>query len=148
MRSLAALGRRGKRSVEVALPNLRRAADAVRPLPEAAKNLAIILEHLDDPEFAAEKDPRAPRRNGGFTGLEALLRYFFAQSQAINVFDDDSHLLKIVLRPTSSARTTPTPSAHGRSRAAAGRGSGPTSPASTGPIPRAPSARPARPSPP
>jgi virulence factor Mce-like protein len=98
VRSLAALGRRGRRSVEVALPNLRRLSNAVQPLPETAQNLGIILDHVDDPAFAAEPDSRAPRRNGGFTGLEAFLRFAYTQSQVTNVFDEDSHLIKIVLQ--------------------------------------------------
>jgi virulence factor Mce-like protein len=95
VRSLADVARRGRRSVRVALPNLRRLSRAVRPLPETAQNLGIILDHVDDPRFAIEKDRRAPRRNGGYTGLEALLRFVYLQSQTTNVFDADSYLIKL-----------------------------------------------------
>lgn len=95
VRSLADVARRGRRSVRVALPNLRRLSRAVRPLPETAQNLGIILDHLDDPRYAVEKDRRAPRRNGGYTGLEALLRFVYLQSQTTNVFDADSYLIKL-----------------------------------------------------
>ena len=95
VRSLADAAEVGRGAVKAArepVAELRRGVDV---LPEAAQNLAITLEHLDDPKFATEKDARAGRGpNGGYTGLEALLRYFFAQSQAINLFDANSYTLK------------------------------------------------------
>lgn len=88
----AEVGRGAVRAAREPVAELRRGVDV---LPEAAQNLAITLEHLDDPKFATEKDARAGRGpNGGLTGLEALLRYFFAQSQAINLFDANSYTLK------------------------------------------------------
>ena len=42
--------------------------------PELAKNLAIVLQHLDSRNHAVEKDPRSPGGQG-YTGLEALLEY-------------------------------------------------------------------------
>ena len=98
VRSLAEAAKQGRPAVRAARPvvgELRRGTD---DLPEAAKNLAITLEHLDDPRFTTEKDVRAGRGpNGGFTGLEALIRYFFRQSQAINLFDASSYMLKASL---------------------------------------------------
>ncbi len=70
---------------------------AAKPLPEAAQNLAITLEHLDDPKYAVEKDPRSPRGGQGYTGLEAFLRYLFAQSLAINLYDGNNYMLKVAL---------------------------------------------------
>ena len=64
--------------------------------PEVAKNLAIILEWLDDRDNAVENDARSPGGRG-FTGLEALLQYVFDQGQAINVFDQNGYLLKVSL---------------------------------------------------
>jgi virulence factor Mce-like protein len=88
----AEVGRGAVRATRAPVAELRKGVD---DLPEASQNLAITLEHLDDPKFATEKDARAGRGpNGGFTGLEALLRYFFAQSQAINLFDANSYTLK------------------------------------------------------
>ena len=70
-------------------------ASGVDDLPEAANNLAITLEHIDDPTNAVEKDARAGRGpDSGYTGLESLIRYFFRQSQAINLFDASSYILK------------------------------------------------------
>src|SRR3954452_7016226 len=83
-------------AVRAARPRIAELRAFAKPLPETATNLAITLEHLDDPKFAIEKDARAGRGpNGGYTGLEALLRYFFAQSQAINLFDANSYFLKV-----------------------------------------------------
>jgi len=61
--------------------------------PELAKNLAIVLEHLDDRDFAVEPDD--PRSPGGYTGLEALLTYVFDQTLSTNVYDSTQHYLKV-----------------------------------------------------
>ena len=94
-RSLAAAARTGRPAVTALRPQVRQLGKAVEPLPEASGNLAITLEHLDDPKYAVEKDPRSPRGGSGYTGLEALLRYVFFQGQATNTFDADGHILKV-----------------------------------------------------
>ena len=95
VRSLADAAKAGRPAVNALRAPVAELRKGVDDLPEAAQNLAITLEHLDDPRFATEKDARAGRGpNGGYTGLEALLRYFFAQSQAINLFDANSYTLK------------------------------------------------------
>jgi virulence factor Mce-like protein len=71
------------------------------PTPELGKNLAIVLQELDNPAHAVETDPRAARASGrpaptGYSGLEALLQYVFDQEQSTNVFDSNSYILKIV----------------------------------------------------
>ena len=44
--------------------------------PRRRPTCAIVLEHLDDPKFAVEKDPRSPAApTAASPGLEALLRY-------------------------------------------------------------------------
>ena len=63
---------------------------------EPLTNLRFTLEHLDDRRFAVEKNPLSPGGEG-FTGLEALLQYPFTQTQAINIFDQTGHLLKIAV---------------------------------------------------
>ncbi|MCW3011525.1 MAG: hypothetical protein JWO90_1929, partial [Solirubrobacterales bacterium] len=95
VRSLAKAARTGRRTVEGARPTVRRLGRAARQLPEVGTNLAITLEHLDDPRFAVERDPRSPRGGSGFTGLEALLRYVFTQSQTTNLVGANGHLLKV-----------------------------------------------------
>lgn len=62
--------------------------------PELAKNLAIVLEHLDSRDNAVEADPRSPGGKG-YTGLEALLQYVFDQVQSINIYDQSVHILKV-----------------------------------------------------
>ena len=69
--------------------------------PELGKNLAIILQDLDNPGRAVESDPRAAKASGrpaptGYSGLEALLQYVFDQEQSTNVFDSNGYILKIV----------------------------------------------------
>ncbi|MTD44240.1 MCE family protein [Conexibacter sp. W3-3-2] len=93
--SLAQAARAGRTAVVALRPQVRRLSRAVTDLPELAQNLAITLEHLDDPANAVEDDARNPRGTGGYTGLEALLRYIFFQGQATNVFDGNGHMLKV-----------------------------------------------------
>jgi ABC-type transporter Mla subunit MlaD len=95
-RTLAGAARAGRPAIRAARPNIAELAKAVKPLPETAGNLAITLEHIDDPRFAPEKDKRRGRPGDvGYTGLESVLRYIFAQSQAINMFDANSYMLKV-----------------------------------------------------
>ena len=95
-RSLAAASIPGRRAMRAARPQIAELRKGVAPLPEVADNLAITFEHLDDPRFATDKDVRAGRGpNGGFSGLEALLRYIWGQAQAINLFDENSYMLKV-----------------------------------------------------
>jgi hypothetical protein len=93
-RTLAAAARAGRPAFEAGTPRIAELERFARPLPEVAKNLAITLEHLHDRDFAVEQDPRSPGGDG-FTGFEALLQYIFNQSQATNVYDDNSYLLKV-----------------------------------------------------
>ena len=93
-RTLAGASRVGRGAVKVTRPRITELAAFARPLPELTKNLAITLEHLDDRKFAVEKDPRSPGGQG-YTGYEAILHYIFRQSQATNIFDGNSYLLKV-----------------------------------------------------
>jgi len=94
VRSLGEAAVVGKPALEIARPRLQELSTAARELPELGSNLAIILEHLDDRKNAVEKDPRSPTGQG-FTGFEALLRYIYAQSQSVNLFDSDNYILKV-----------------------------------------------------
>jgi ABC-type transporter Mla subunit MlaD len=93
--ALGRAARRGREAVRTGRPNIRLLGRSIKTLPETAQNLAITLEHLDDPDFAVEKDERAGRPGGGYTGLEALLRYIHAQGQAINLYDANNYILKV-----------------------------------------------------
>jgi virulence factor Mce-like protein len=70
--------------------------------PELAKNLAIVLEHLDDRRYSVENDPRSPGGKG-YTGLEALLQYTFDQVQSVNIYDQSVHILKVAPFPSDCA---------------------------------------------
>src|SRR4051812_8305846 len=95
-RSLAGAARSARTPVRAARPRIAELRAFAKPPPQGATNPAITLEHLGDPRFAVEKDARAGHGpNGGYSGLEAFLRYFFAQSQAINLFDANSYFLKV-----------------------------------------------------
>jgi virulence factor Mce-like protein len=96
LRSLAEASRTGRPAIKAARPTIRQLGEAVAHMPEVSNNLAIVLEHLGDRRFAVEKDPRSPGGQG-YTGLEAVLQYVFDQSMAINIFDANSHLLKVNL---------------------------------------------------
>ncbi|MEA2126613.1 MAG: hypothetical protein QOI80_3395 [Solirubrobacteraceae bacterium] len=93
-RTLAAAARAGRPAVRAGVPRLRELADFAKALPETAGNLAITLNHLHNRDFAVEKDPRSPGGKG-YTGFEAVLQYIFNQSQATNVYDANSYLLKV-----------------------------------------------------
>ena len=108
-RALGQAADRGRSAVRNARPNIRLLGRAVKTLPETAQNLGITLEHLDDPAFATEKDARAGRPDGGYTGLEALLRYIHSQSQAINLYDANSFMLKVTAFADKDCQNYATP---------------------------------------
>jgi virulence factor Mce-like protein len=96
------------RAADAGRPALRPVRERVRELrpaasgaPELLGNLAIILEHLDNREFAAEEDARSPGGKG-FTTLEGLLRYSMYQALAVNAYDAESHLLNIGVFPSET----------------------------------------------
>ncbi len=62
---------------------------------EPMRNLRFVLEDINDRDRATEPNRLSPGNGGGFTGLEALLQYFFVQSQAINIYDSKGFLLKL-----------------------------------------------------
>jgi hypothetical protein len=83
----------GREAVRTATPTVAELDRYSRGVPELGRNLAIILEHLDDRRFSAEEDPRSPGGQG-YTGLEALLQYTFDQTLSTNVHDGSVHFLK------------------------------------------------------
>jgi virulence factor Mce-like protein len=94
LRTLAAAAREGGPAVRAGSPNIVELGRFARRAPELTTNLAMVLEHLDDRRFATEKDKRSPGGQG-YTGFEAFLRYIFSQSQAINLYDANSQILKV-----------------------------------------------------
>jgi virulence factor Mce-like protein len=89
LRTLADASNIGRQAVTSATPTVNQLNQFASTSPELAKNLQIILQHLDDPSHAVETDQRAgPQHTDGrknYTGLEALLQYVFDQAQAVNV---------------------------------------------------------------
>jgi virulence factor Mce-like protein len=94
VRSLGEASVVGRRAVRGARPTVRQLGRFSEKTPELARNLRMVLRHLDDRDWAVEPDPRSPGGRG-YTGLEALLQYVFDQSMAINLFDDNGHILKV-----------------------------------------------------
>ncbi len=92
----------GDGAVKAARPVITQLRRTVRGAPELSKNLAIVLEHLDDPKNALEEDPRAAQASGrpaptGYSGLESFLQYVYDQTLSTNIFDQNNHLLKVGL---------------------------------------------------
>jgi virulence factor Mce-like protein len=94
--TLADASRAGRPALQAAKPTIAQLGQAVAHMPELANNLAIVLDHLGDRRFAVEKDPRSPGGQG-YTGLEAVLQYIFDQTMATNIFDANTHILKVDL---------------------------------------------------
>ena len=95
-KSLAKASEEGRPAVKAAQPTVDQLRKFTEDTPELANNLDIILRHLDDREFAVEKDPRSPGGQG-YTGLEAFLSYLYDQALSINIFDSNSYILKVNL---------------------------------------------------
>jgi virulence factor Mce-like protein len=96
IRSLGQASATGDRALKAAVPTVNELNRFSQGTPELAKNLAIVLQHLDDRKYAVEQDPRSPGGKG-YTGLEALLQYVYDQALSTNVFDQNNHILKLAL---------------------------------------------------
>ena len=111
-RAISALGRAavpGRRALRNGRDEIADLAKAGRDAPETAEILGDFLADLDDPSRSVEQDARAAKSCDdptrpcystgreaptGYTGLEALLRYVYYQSGAINQFDSFGHFLQ------------------------------------------------------
>lgn len=93
-RALGEASKAGRRAVTAATPTVQELNRFSTGLPELSRNLAIILEHLDNRDFAVEEDKRSPGGKG-YTGLEALLEYVYDQVLSINIYDSSVHILKV-----------------------------------------------------
>jgi phospholipid/cholesterol/gamma-HCH transport system substrate-binding protein len=96
IRSLGQASITGDRAAKAAAPTVSMLNGVAQGTPEAAKDLAIVLEHLDDRKNAIEKDPRSPGGQG-YTGLEALLQYVYDQTTSTAIYDQNSHIFKVAL---------------------------------------------------
>jgi virulence factor Mce-like protein len=96
-KALGQASQTGDKAVKAATPVVAQLNTFSTQTPELANNLAIVLNHLDDPKYAVEKDPRSP--NGqGYSGLQALLEYVYDQVMSVNTYDSNSHVLKVALQ--------------------------------------------------
>jgi len=105
IRSLGRAAITSDRTVKAAAPTVSLLDGVARGTPEAAKDLAIVLEHLDDRKNAIEKDPRSPGGDG-YTGLEALLQYVYDQTTSTAIYDQNSHIFKVGLFASACADYT------------------------------------------
>ncbi|MFL5821761.1 MAG: MlaD family protein [Solirubrobacteraceae bacterium] len=96
LRTLGETSNVGRQAIPPLQKTVSQLAEFSSNAPELGKNLRIVLEDLDDRNRAVERDPRTPG-GAGLNGFEALLRYTWAQSQAINIFDRNSYILKVAL---------------------------------------------------
>jgi hypothetical protein len=104
--ALGAAAQRGRAAVRVARPTVAKLRTVAETAHEPATDLRFVLEHLDDRNAAVEPNEGAPVPSKGFTGLEAFLQYFFKQTEAINIFDQRGHLLKIALIASDCGKYT------------------------------------------
>jgi virulence factor Mce-like protein len=96
VRTLAKTADVGRPAVRAARPTVAELTKTTEKAPELANNLEMVLRDLDDRGRAVEKDKRSPGGQG-YTGFEAVLSYIFDQMMAINVYDENGHILKINL---------------------------------------------------
>ena len=100
------------RASETGISAVTEAASTVKQLrslgtasTEPMRNLRFVLEDVNDRGRATEPNRLSPT-GAGFTGLEALLQYFFVQSQAINIYDSKGFLLKLNILLNECAQYT------------------------------------------
>jgi virulence factor Mce-like protein len=96
VRTLAKTADKARPAIVSAKPTVAELTKTTLHAPELANNLAIVLKDLDDRSRAVEKDKRSPGGQG-YTGFEAVLQYIFDQMQAINIYDENGHILKVNL---------------------------------------------------
>jgi phospholipid/cholesterol/gamma-HCH transport system substrate-binding protein len=96
VRTLAKTADHARPAIEAAKPTVSLLDKATVNVPELAKNVNFVLTHLDDRKNAVEKDKRSPGGQG-YTGFEAVLQYIFDQMMAINIYDENGHILKVNL---------------------------------------------------
>ncbi len=108
VRSLGRASVTGREAAVAATPTIRDLNAFSKPTPELAKNLSIVLRDLDSQGRAVEADPRSPGGKG-FTGLQALLQFFFNTPMGLNTFGPFGHLLAVDLfvDPQCSPYATP-----------------------------------------
>ncbi len=101
----AALGRAsvtGDQAVRASTSTVQQLNTFAKSTPEVGQNLSIILQHLDNPAFGSDLDPRAVAQHplnhsNTYTGLEAFLQYAYDQTLSTNIFNRNGHMLALQL---------------------------------------------------
>jgi len=99
-RALGQASKTGSETVAPATATVKQLDAFAKGAPELGRNLAIILEHLDNRSNTIEYDKRAAQQQGvkepsGYSGLEALLQYVFDQTTSTNIYDQNGHILAV-----------------------------------------------------
>jgi phospholipid/cholesterol/gamma-HCH transport system substrate-binding protein len=157
-RALGEAAVEGRRAIDESREEIVQLRELSKDVPRLAKPLRQFLQTIDDRGRSIENDPLAGqtappkpdktayKKGQGFTGMEALLNYVYYQTLGINLFDEVSHILRIVAvqnscipynsKPTAEQRkncgsllgphqpgvTDPDPTEGGAAAAAARRG--------------------------
>ena len=96
VKTLAKTADKARPAIRSATPTVNELTRTTEKAPELANNLEIVLRDLDDRKRAVEKDKRSPG-GLGYTGFEAFLSYVYDQMMAINIYDENGHILKVNL---------------------------------------------------
>ncbi|MDQ3933220.1 MAG: MlaD family protein [Actinomycetota bacterium] len=136
-RSTAALGEaavEGRRAIGESREEIAELRAVSNDLGRLAKPLRQFLETMDDRGRSLENDPLAKttappppdktayKEGQGFTGLESVWNYIYWQTLGINLFDDVSHLLRIILVQNACAPYSSNPTAEQRRQCGSGIG--------------------------
>jgi virulence factor Mce-like protein len=110
LRALGQAGQVGSQAVKAATPTVQQLNTFAKGAPELGKNLAIVLEHLDDRKNTVEYDKRAAQQQGvsgpsGYSGLEGLLQYVLDQATSTNIYDQSTHILAVMANEGGPCRT-------------------------------------------
>jgi ABC-type transporter Mla subunit MlaD len=134
-RALGEAAVEGRRAINESSEEIAQLRELSEDLPRLAKPLRQFLQTMDDRERSIENDPqagiRAPpapdktayREGQGFTGLEGVWNYIYYQTLGINLFDDVSHLLRIILVQNACASYSTNPTEQQRKDCGSGIGS-------------------------
>ncbi|MBA2763839.1 MAG: MCE family protein [Thermoleophilaceae bacterium] len=108
-RGLSDSTRAGREALRESGEEVATLRDLAEDAPKLGEPLRQFLQALDDRERSTEDDPLAAalgppkpdktayREGQGLTGMEAFWNYIYHQTLATNVYDEVSHLLRIVL---------------------------------------------------
>ena len=93
-KALGQASQTGSKAVSSAGETVQLLSRFAKGTPELANNLDIVLDHLNDPQFAVEPNELSPGGKG-YTGLQSLLQYVFDQVNSVNIYDSSVHILKV-----------------------------------------------------